>query len=188
MKLHQRPVALALLLAAVGAGCAAPPAPRSFDPAEWGAYRFAVQDGTQQPSVDDDGHGLGYGILMYLPNRIFDLLDIVRARLRVGPGIGFTVRATELADLKLGAWTSAYIGLRGPRLEPSIPWPFGLDNYAGAGISVVETESDDYQYGKGEFGVGVHVLLVGADVGVDVIELCDFVLGLVTIDIGHDDY
>src|SRR5262245_3153326 len=36
--------------------------------------------------ADDDGRdGLVHTILLYIPNRIFDLLDIVRARARVGP-------------------------------------------------------------------------------------------------------
>lgn len=177
---------LVLGLAALGAGCMSPPGDATFAPEDGAGSGFS----SSSPAFDegDEGHGVGHTILLYLPNRIFDLFDIVRARLRLGPGIGITLRATELADLKLGAWTSVYVGLRGPRMEPSIPWPFGLDTYAGAGASFIEAESDDYQYGRGEFGVGVQVLLVGVDVGVDFLEIGDFILGLVTIDIGDDDY
>jgi hypothetical protein len=169
-------------LAALSAGCASAPAHHAAAPE-------STLEAKRAPRVaQDDGHGVGHTILLYIPNRIFDVLDIVRARLRVGPGVGITLRATELVDLKLGAWTSVFIGLRGPRLEPSIPWPVGLDSYAGAGASFLEAESDDYQYGKGEFGIGLHVLLVGVDVGVDVLEIGDFVLGLLTIDFMEDDY
>jgi len=34
-------------------------------------------------------------IICYIPNRVFDILDIVRLRLRVGPGISVGVRATK---------------------------------------------------------------------------------------------
>ncbi|MFH0943757.1 MAG: hypothetical protein V2A76_01050 [Planctomycetota bacterium] len=67
-------------------------------------------------------------ILLYLPNRVFDILDIVRARLRVGPGWSFSVRATELLDLNMvGAHATVFVGLRGPGHEPRIPWPFGVE-------------------------------------------------------------
>jgi hypothetical protein len=191
---------LALALSAFGAGCASTEPAASAATTQSAATSqptttvtttttTSTQAAPAQPAqAEPEGHSVGHVILLYLPNRIFDVLDIVRARVKVGPGIGFTVRATELADVKLGAWTAAWIGLRGPRMEPMIPWPVGVEAYAGAGVSVLEAESDELLYGHGEFGVGLHAALVGVDVGVDLLEIGDFVLGLVTIDIGDDDY
>jgi hypothetical protein len=188
-------VVLSLALAALGAACATPESSGGSATAQPATTTTTttVTTTTQaapaaQPAAEPESRSAGHVILLYLPNRIFDVLDIVRARVKVGPGIGFTVRATELADVKLGAWTSAWIGLRGPRMEPRIPWPVGLETYAGAGVSVLEAESDELLYGHGEVGLGVHVALVGVDVGVDLLEIGDLVLGLVTIDIGDDDY
>jgi hypothetical protein len=137
---------------------------------------------------DEDDGGAASTLLLYLPNRIFDLLDVVRARVRVGPGLGVTARATELADVKLGGWTSIYAGLHGPRGEAAIPWPVGFDAYAGAGVSFVEVESNDTHYGAGEFGLGLHLALSGVDLGVDPLELADFLTGLLTVDLMDDDY
>ena len=199
----------ALAAALLAAGCAGPGASSRVSSLPWGDLPgsaaplapFAFQEApaagkpqeapaTQQqaPSEAKEGRSVAHVVLLYIPNRLFDLLDIVRARVRVGPGFGFTIRATELADLKLGAWTSVYVGLHGPRLEPSIPWPVGFDLYSGVGVSVLETETSELYYGRGEFGVGLHLLLVGVDVGVDPLEAADFLTGLVTIDLIGDDY
>jgi hypothetical protein len=138
----------------------------------------------------DDGDGFVHGLLLYIPNRIFDILDIVRARVRVGPGFGLDVRATELADLYLGAYTSVFVGIPGPRLHPEINWPFGLETNVGAEASVADASTEDSggpTYGHAEFGVGLHVLLVGVDIGVDPWELVDFATGILTIDLVGDD-
>jgi hypothetical protein len=74
---------------------------------------------------EKEPHSAGHKVLMYIPNRIFDLLDIVRARLRLGPGLAVGVRLTEPLSAYLGAYGSLYGGLPGPRLEPKLPMPFG---------------------------------------------------------------
>jgi hypothetical protein len=181
-------IVLALGLAALVAGCASPSGSAVPLSGEVSVQDAAAPKQETPPPEADTRHGFFHTVLLYIPNRIFDVLDIVRLRARIGPGIGFTVRATELVDLKLGTWSSIYIGLRGPRLEPEIPWPFGFDNYAGAGVSFAEAETGEQHYGRGEIGLGVHVLIVGFDVGVDLWEIGDLVLGLFTIDISHDDF
>ena len=207
-RLPRRALLPALCLALLATGCAGPATTNRGTPGAWtdlpGAFAAGApgtrlapaaapglarpQEAPQDQADGDEGRSTAHVVLLYLPNRIFDLLDIVRARLRVGPGFGLTLRATELADLKLGAWASVYVGLHGPRGEPSIPWPVGFDMYSGAGVSVLEVEADEAHYGRGEIGVGLHFLIVGVDVGVDVLEIADFVTGLVTIDLVGDDY
>ncbi len=148
------------------------------------------------PSVaaadDDDSkeHGFVHVVLLYIPNRIFDVLDIVRARVRLGPGFAADIRATELADAFIGAYTSVFVGIPGPRGAPFINWPFGIENKAGAELSVADASTDGRfgpHYGAAEFGLGAQVGLIGADLGVDPWELVDFAVGLLTFDPVHDD-
>jgi hypothetical protein len=137
----------------------------------------------------DEGPGVGHTLLLYIPNRVFDLLDVVRLRLRVGPGLQVSVRATEFADLRVGGYTSIFLGIPGPRREPEINWPFGMENSAGVEVSVLEANADPSgpDYGLWEFGLGAQLFLVGADVGVDPWEALDFLAGLFTWDIEGDD-
>jgi hypothetical protein len=179
MKRRLLPLSM-LLLAACATAPGVPPAPR---------ISLAPVDPPPQEEDDDSG-GVVSGILLYLPNRLFDLLDVVRARVRVGPGLALDLRATEFADLYLGAYTSVFVGLPGPRGEPEINWPFGIESLAGVEVSVADASTGvgtDPGYGSFEFGIGVQAFLVGFDVGVDPWEALDFVAGLVTLDPGSDD-
>src|SRR5688572_22080711 len=92
------------------------------------------QEEVEEP--EEKERGLLFGILLYLPNRLFDVLDIARLRLRVGPGLSAGVRATRPLTLALGAHEALYLGLHGPRGHATIPWPIGFEGFAGAEISV----------------------------------------------------
>ena len=129
-------------------------------------------------------------ILFYLPNRVFDILDLVRARVRVGPGIAASVRVTKPVSVTAGLYASIFVGLPGPRGRARIPWPLGMENYAGADVSVfgVSTKGFGPNYGVAEIGAGVHAGLPGIDVGLDPLEALDLLLGFVFIDIRDDDF
>jgi hypothetical protein len=129
-------------------------------------------------------------ILFYLPNRVFDILDLVRARARVGPGIGVSARVTKPVSATAGFYASVFAGLPGPRGRAKIPWPVGMENYAGAELSVfgVSTKGFGPDYGMGEIGVGAHAGLMGIDVGLDPLEALDLLLGFVFVDIQDDDF
>jgi hypothetical protein len=124
---------------------------------------------------------------------VFDLLDIVRLRVRAGPGMTLSLRATELADLSLGGHAAVYAGLHGPRSFPQIPWPVGLETYAGAEVSVLSAGSDDDgrhspQYGPLEIGLGTQLAILGFDIGIEPYDALDFVLGILTLDPKGDDF
>jgi hypothetical protein len=129
---------------------------------------------------------------MYIPNRIFDVLDVVRLRARVGPGVAFGIRATELADLNMGGYVSVFAGLPGPRGRSKVSLPIGIENFAGVEVSVVGGDSEEDKhgphYGALEVGTGFQALIVGADVGVDVGEVADLALGILFIDLVGDDF
>jgi hypothetical protein len=155
----------------------------------------ASPDATQaeaEPAQGEERHGIGHRLLFYLPNRVFDLLDVVRARVRVGPGIAVGVRATELADVNLGAYTTLYAGLPGPRGKPRISLPVGMEVYAGAEVSVLDASTEESRfspsYGPAEVGLGFQAAILGLDLGVEPWDLLDLALGLVLLDPNGDDF
>lgn len=137
-----------------------------------------------------EGHGFGHKILFYIPNRLLDVFDFMRLRVRVGPGVAVGVRATKLLSAFIGGYSSIYAGLPGPRLAPVVKWPIGLENYAGVGVSLADaTAGGNFgpNYSNTEFEVSVHPLIIGFDIGVDPVEVLDLALGFLFIDIRGDD-
>lgn len=136
-------------------------------------------------------HGFGHKLLFYLPNRIFDTLDIVRARVRLGPGMALGLRITKATDVFMGAYKTFYLGLPGPRLAPRPPWPGGLESRSGLAASMADKTVSDPDsgpnYASTEIGAGVQAVLAGAEVGVDPGEVFDLVFGLLFIDFREDD-
>ena len=139
---------------------------------------------------EDEHHGVMHTVLLYIPNRIFDILDMVRARLRLGPGFAIDLRATEFADVFAGAYTSIFIGIPGPRGKPEINWPFGIESRVGVEASVADATTGGGTapyYGWLEFGLGFQAVIIGVDVGIDPWEIVDFACGILTFDPAHDD-
>lgn len=144
------------------------------------------------PARADDGGAIDvvHKIVFYIPNRVFDLVDIVRVRARVGPGVAVGARATEAADVYLGSYTSVYAGLPGPRNGREIPLPAWVETKSGIEASVADPSLEGTfgpDYGPTEFGVSLHAILLGADVGIDPVEIADFIVGLVNLDLRKDD-
>lgn len=134
---------------------------------------------------------LGIELLLYIPNRVLDLFDMVRARLRVGPGLAAGVRVTEPLSVYVGGYASVYAGLPGPRQRPWIPIPVGLETHTGVTASVADATLDagiGPDYSPTEVGASLHLLIVGADVGVDPMEIVDFLAGFILMDPRGDDF
>ena len=158
------------------------------------------QPGAEEPEIQVYGarspragnrHGVIHAMLLYIPNRVLDMLDIVRFRVRIGPGIAAGVRATDTIDFFAGSYLSAYVGLPGPRMAPIVKPPAGAENYSGVEISHAEFMADlgsGPDYSPTEFGASAHALLLGADVGIDPVEVVDLLLGLLFIDLRQDDF
>lgn len=134
------------------------------------------------------GKSFGHRLLFYIPNRIFDVFDLVRARVRVGPGVAVDARVTKYGDLYAGGYSTLFVGIHGPRTKPRIPWPIGFEARAGIeATSLADVASKGPTYGYGEVGVGFQAAIVGVDVGVDFAEVLDLVLGLFFVDLTGDD-
>lgn len=135
---------------------------------------------------------IAHRLILWIPNRVFDVLDLVRFRVRVGPGVSVDARVTEAADVSLGAHATLYVGLHGPRNDPQIPWPIGLETFAGAEVSVVgpSTEESRFgpQYGPLETGAGFQAGIIGIDIGVEPYDAFDLLAGIFLFDPKGDDY
>lgn len=162
------------------------PASEEAAPEEPAAEEVALEETEEPEPLVEEERSLVAGVLLYLPNRLFDLVDIVRLRGRVGPGFAVGARATRPVSALLGGYGSVGVGLPGPRGEPKIPLPVGLDGGGGAQVSLVGSGGDEY--GVLEFGAMVHLLLVGLDLGVDPGEVLDFAAGFLLLDPIGDDF
>jgi len=154
---------------------------------------WSDSDSTNDEKSEDekDKHSTLHIIACYLPNRVLDLLDIFRARIRVGPGFGVGVRATEVASAYVGSYATVYAGLPGPRGRSFPKSPVGLESHTGVTVSVVDATVDGGigpDYSPTEFGVGGQLGIIGADIGFDPMELLDFGLGIFTVDVQKDDF
>jgi hypothetical protein len=133
----------------------------------------------------------GRALLMYVPNRVFDVFDIVRIRIRLGPGIAAGARATQGIEAFFGAYRTFWIGLHGPRTEPKVPRIMGLEGRQGA-KAILFGEVDDtnispnYQFD--EIGADAQAAVAGVSVGVSIAEIFDLLLGFLFIDISGDDF
>jgi hypothetical protein len=137
------------------------------------------------------GPSLVHRIALYVPNRVFDVLDLVRLRARVGLGTAVGVRATEAADFFIGSYAAVYAGLPGPRGRRIPRLPVGLESLSGVEVSAADLSSGfgaGPDYTATEFGLGFQAYLVGLDIGVDPMEAVDLVLGLLLLDLRDDDF
>ena len=163
-----------------------------------GAPAFAQDEGEAEPVAEPatetveeakpekKDRGVVWTILLYIPNRIFDLTDIVRARVRVAPGLQVNARATQALAVGAGAYTGVFAGIPGPRGGRKIALPVGFESEAGAQVSAVRAGSGPY-YGLLEVGAGFQAVFLGLDIGVDPGEALDFVTSIFLWDFREDD-
>ena len=130
---------------------------------------------------------LGHKLVFYLPNRAFDIFDLVRARIRVGPGISVGAHVTRKIEVGIGAHSALWVGLRGPRGEPQIPWPLGVESRAGIKVGV-GVATDGPHLGPAEVGGGFQLVLLGLALGVAPMEFVDFAGGFLLWDPIGDDF
>ena len=121
--------------------------------------------------------------LLYLPNRILDLLDIFRADLGIGPATGAVVRLTRWGQIGIRSFSpgSLRLGLAGRRL------PIFIERTSEFGVGPGFLNSTERPVTALELGGSVDLLLVGLSLGLSVDELADFVLGVLGIDFKDDD-
>ena len=132
------------------------------------------------------GTGIGAAIVGYLPNRILDILDIVRLRARGGLGYGVSPRLTEEAAFVWGNYKTFYVGFPGPRKAVGWPRLAGRENLDGE-TNAFETPAGP-NYGTNEFGLGLHLGILGVDIAIEPDEGIDALVGLFLQDPQADDF
>lgn len=171
--------AIAWLAASRASGTEPTPPPEPKSPTQEGSAEKSSSAGE-----------VTWTVLLYLPNRLFDLSDIVRLKARVGTGFAAGARITRHVPVFVGDYGALWVGLPGPRGRAKLPLPIGAESQAGfeAGPMAVGARANSPTYGVGEIGGGGMLWLVGADIGVDVYELADFAAGFALVDFAKDDY
>lgn len=160
--------------------------------------RTRFESSEQQPtsrsadtkSSRKERHSFLHGLVMYIPNRVLDVLDIFRARVRVGPGFGLSVRATEPLSAYVGSYASVYAGLPGPRNGSLFKLPAGIETLTGVQASMADLAVDGGlgpDYSLTEVGIGAQIAVVGFDLGIDPLEVVDFAVGIIGLDLRDDD-
>jgi len=122
-------------------------------------------------------------VLLFVPNRFLDLIDIVKADVGVGPAYGGVVRLTRYGQV--GYRSMDPLSLRAGLFGRDWPVEMETDNEFGAGP--LFHQSRDREVCHGELGAGVDLFLVGAYGGVCAEEVIDFLLGFVFLDVMQDD-
>lgn len=139
--------------------------------------------GDLEKREESPDQSLASKILLWLPNRVLDLIDVVKLDVGVGPMVGGVVRITKYGQVGFRGVAPATLraGAMGRRA------PVMIERANEMGIGPAFLESPDRIICPGELGVGLDFIFVGAYAGICVDELVDFVGGIFTADIKEDD-
>lgn len=148
-------------------------------------------DGSDRIVAADPGfanQGFGKGLALYLPNRIFDIFDLVHVGVGLGPGASFELHLTRVGRIGAGAGVDEAVGWFG-----RMGAPFQNGHYARASFSVWDAQEvldKDIRWRIPFWDVGVfgHVYLWEAYAGIAIDELPDLLLGFFAYDLKDDDY
>jgi hypothetical protein len=154
------------------------------------------QDNSQLPGTPNNAPGVPepepgpkgpmHTAALWLPNRILDACDLVRAGVDVGPGIGFDGCVTHYMRIAGMARTSGGIGYQTFRHSPA---KFAHEEYVISGPKAAEAGlGANWYHQTWDVRLELHLLLVGAHAAVNLGEIGDFLAGIVTLDPMDDDY
>jgi len=121
-------------------------------------------------------------VLLYVPNRVGDFLDVWRCNVGFGLGLGANIRPTKGLQFGLAAYDSVRVGLRGRR------WPFWHEWSLEGGFDGLYVEGGETERGFHEFGGTVHLGVIGLDAAIDIEEALDFGFGFFLSDPACDDF
>ncbi len=136
-----------------------------------------------KPVHENEGTPWWAHILLWVPNRVLDIVDIFRVDVGVGPAVGGVIRVTEYAQA--GVRTMMPASLRIGDFGRELPITLEASNEFG--ISPAFRQSKDRNVCPGEVGAGADLLIVGAYGGVCLDEVVDFVAGIFFLDPKDDD-
>ena len=141
----------------------------------------------EEDGEEEKEHSALGTVLLYLPNRIIDALDIVRFGVNAGVGFGADATATWVAQAAFISDTSVGIGFQGIRHLP-VCLRMGHKRIAVGPLQSMDLEPLDWPINPYDIRCEVFVLFVGAHAAVDIEGILDFVAGLFTLDPSEDDF
>jgi hypothetical protein len=141
----------------------------------------------EEEEEDEEGRSAVGTALLYIPNRIFDLVEVVRAGVNVGGGLGVDLRATWVAQAVVIHDTSVGIGFQGFRHLP-ICARLGHSAMGAGPIRTPKLGLLDWPINDYDIRVEFFILVVGAHVALDLEAFFDFFAGLLTFDPSEDDF
>lgn len=126
----------------------------------------------------------GYNLLMYIPNRVLDIIDIFKADVGVGFSTGAVLRVSKYAQVGVRSMDPASLrfGLLGRRA------PILLEKSSEMGVSPAYTKSKERKICTVEIGAGLDLLLVGGYLAFCPDEFIDFLGGIFLLDLKDDDF
>jgi hypothetical protein len=136
-----------------------------------------------EPVQVNEGSPWWSEVLLWVPNRVLDFIDIFRVDVGVGPAFGAVARVTKYGQI--GYRQMAPASLRVGDFGRELPLMLETSNEFGVGPAYVD--SADRQVCPGEIGLGGDLLVAGAYAGICVDEVIDFLAGIVMIDLKEDD-
>lgn len=121
--------------------------------------------------------------LLWIPNRLLDLIDVFKVDVGGGPAVGGVVRISKYAQAGYREMSpmSVRVGALGRRA------PVLVERANEMGIGPAFASSPDRIICPGEIGVGLDLFIVGGYAGVCVDEAVDFLGGLFLFDVKDDD-
>ena len=122
-------------------------------------------------------------VILYIPNRILDLIDVIRLDLGIGSAIGYVFRVTKYGQfgyrkMKPASFRVGFLGRK---------WPFLYEKVSEYGIGPSFRTSRERKVTDFELGMGAELFVLGAYAGLSFDELFDFFGGLVGYDYKLDD-
>jgi hypothetical protein len=138
----------------------------------------------KQETAYDNPRPLWSRILLWLPNRVADLLDIFKLDVGVGPSFGAVVRVSKYGQV--GIREMSPLSVRAGLMGRQSPLMIERSNEMGFGPGFLE--SKDRHVCSAEIGVGIDPVIAGIYAGVCFDEFFDFTAGIFGYDFKEDDF
>jgi hypothetical protein len=130
----------------------------------------------------NDGTPWWAEVLLYIPNRVLDLIDVFRVDIGVGGSVGGVVRVTKYVQ---GGYRQMLpVSLRVGGFGRQFPVMVETSNEIG--ISPAFKQSADRDICEAEVGLGLDLFIAGYG-GLCLDEVADFVGGIFLVDLKGDD-
>ena len=171
---------------------------------------WAQDDELEADASTESSMRLGRTILLWPVNRVVDLFDIIEVNVGVGAGLLGNLHVTRAVQVGIGGATAVKAGyayrdvgiVQENRYEVSVG-PNSIEHFDSRTIcGSFENFNEDigfFDVGSNNklykerwdylaIGGAAHILVVAAEVDIGLSQLADFILGIFTIDIFHDDH